>query len=568
MSDNQIMKTVVEEEISSNNLLSNSNHIQKTIVEDDSNTSIQENTYNTKTIIEEDQHLKKSFDSYNNHQNTKMEDDCKKTIMEDDSSKKTIQENLSDIDRLKNNDQNLHLKKGMVINGYKIDSIIGEGGMGRVYLAIHETINKRMAVKSLSPHLITKRDEFKRRFYDEAKIQASLEHPNIIQITHFIEQDSNFYLFMEYVEGESLEDLINRKKRLSDDEAIRIIIDVLKGLQHAHELGVIHRDIKPSNIMITRDGIAKIMDFGIAMMLEDVQVAKGSAGTIQYMSPEQISQPKNINHRSDIYSIGIVLYQLLTGRIPFKGKTEEIKRGHIFTAPPPIQESIYSELNTIVMKAMSKDSDDRFNDCKTFIQTLEEYLNKTHMECPHKKCNLINRVENKYTLTNEKCAFCGKKLKKSYLKMMAILSCVSFLLLLSIFIIHEFRISHVLVKDSEKEGLLLISQLNKKQALLSAIKKAKRIGRSGLIKKIETQLTEVSENIDDSCNRYNSILKELNQLFDQFVEKSFEDNMENNTQMIKIIYKHYQEYQSDLSKEKDQWLSDFTMLSNQNIYKK
>ncbi|ETR66880.1 MAG: serine/threonine protein kinase [Candidatus Magnetoglobus multicellularis str. Araruama] len=273
----------------------------------------------------------------------------------------------------------------MVINGFRIDSIIGEGGMGQVYLAIHEKINKRMAVKSLSPHLITKREEFKRRFYDEAKIQALLEHPNIIQITNFIEQDSNFYLFMEYVEGESLEDLINRKKRLSDDEAIRIIIDVLKGLQHAHELGVIHRDIKPSNIMITRDGIAKIMDFGIAMMLEDVQVAKGSAGTIQYMSPEQISQPKNINHRSDIYSIGIVLYQLLTGRIPFKGKTEEIKRGHIFTAPPPIQESIYSELNTIVMKAMSKDSDDRFNDCKTFIQTLEEYLNKTHMECPHKK---------------------------------------------------------------------------------------------------------------------------------------------------------------------------------------
>ena len=127
----------------------------------------------------------------------------------------------------------------------------------------------------------------------EAKIHTLLEHPNIIQITNFIEQDANFFLVMEFVEGESLEDLIKRKGRLNDDEAIKIIIDVLRGLQHAHGLGIIHRDIKPSNIMITKEGTAKIMDFGIAMMRDDVQHAKGTAGTIQYMSPEQINRPKD-----------------------------------------------------------------------------------------------------------------------------------------------------------------------------------------------------------------------------------------------------------------------------------
>jgi len=583
MSENYLMKTVFEEDNMINESSDNYNDFQNTIIEDDSDENISDNSHyiqktkdSQQSISPDDCNAQETIletDSDQNISHTDCNGVYEKRLPKNSSSNDTVIENNGNGDTEFENDEYFEFQDkkkfdpksliGQKIDSLMIESIIGEGGMGLVYLARHEKINKRFAVKSISPRLVTKKEEFKERLFQEAKIQALLEHPNIIQITNFIEHDSNFYLVMEFVEGESLEDLIKNKKRLNDDEAVKIVMDIVRGLTHAHDLDIIHRDIKPSNIMITKDGTAKIMDFGIAMMRDDAEVAKGTAGTIQYMSPEQISRPKEIDHRSDIYSIGILFYQMLTGKIPFEGKTEEIKRGHILCEPPPVSQfvpEIYPELNTIIMKAIEKDADDRFNDCSTFFHTLDDYLYKTHIECP--KCNKLNRVENKHALTNEKCLYCGKKLKKSYFKMMSLLSFVSVLLILTIFTIHQFKVSHVLVKDTKKEGLLMITQLNKKQVLLSAIEKAKAIGRSGLIKKIEIQLAQVSKNIDDSCNRYNTILEDLNQLFNAFVEKAFEDNNNNNDQMIQIIYKHYQNYQSNFSEEKNLWISDFTSLTN------
>src|SRR5262245_27929060 len=211
---------------------------------------------------------------------------------------------------------------GRTIRNFRIVSVIGEGGMGVVYLAKHIELPKRFAIKCPSTALSSD-PQFRERFFREAQNQALLAHPNIVQVTDFFEEGGQFFLVMEYVDGPDLGKVIEAKGKLKEEEALSIFEGLLRALEFAHSQGIIHRDIKPSNILIDQNSIARLMDFGIALLVGTQRLTTtGVAGTPYYMSPEQIERPQEVDYRSDIYSLGIVLYQMLTGKVPFEGATD------------------------------------------------------------------------------------------------------------------------------------------------------------------------------------------------------------------------------------------------------
>lgn len=272
---------------------------------------------------------------------------------------------------------------GKTLHDYRIISEIGKGGMGVVYLAEHTVLPKRFAIKSLS-NALSSDPNFRERFYGEAQKQAPLDHPNIVQVTNFFEEGGQFFLVMEYVDGQDLSKFIKTGGKLlqkeAQEKALRIFEDILRGLGFAHSKNIIHRDIKPSNVLIDKSGRARISDFGIAILEEAGQkrlTGPGVAvGSPWYMSPEQIRHPQDIDHRSDIYSAGIVLYEMFTGEVPFDGETDfSIQDQQIHSpAPDPCQKNpkISPELAHIILKAMAKDPRERFQDCAEFLQRIQE----------------------------------------------------------------------------------------------------------------------------------------------------------------------------------------------------
>ncbi len=269
---------------------------------------------------------------------------------------------------------------GKTIGNYKIISEIGKGGMGVVYSAEHINLGRCVAVKCLAPSSILNR-QLHERFYQEARNQAKLQHPNIVQVTDLFEQDGLFFLVMEYVNGQGLDDIIKNRGKLSEQESLPIFKDVLTGLNFAHSKGIIHRDVKPSNILVDRDGRAKILDFGISVQTGDrrLTITGTDVGTACYMSPEQITRPRNIDHRSDVYSAGILLYEMLTGVVPFDSDTDsdyEIKEKHCrLQVPDPIQKNtrISKQLAGLILKALEKNPDNRFSGCGEFESYIEAY---------------------------------------------------------------------------------------------------------------------------------------------------------------------------------------------------
>ncbi|BBO81625.1 hypothetical protein DSCO28_21910 [Desulfosarcina ovata subsp. sediminis] len=296
-------------------------------------------------------------------------------------------------------------------NKFKIIRKIGDGGMGVVYEAEHLHLKKRFAIKSIRAEF-TENPNFQSRFDQEAKTQALLQHPNIIQVTDFLNVDGQYFLVMEYVEGMGLDKVLAQKK-IDEDGILSVLKDVLKGLSDAHAKGIVHRDIKPSNILITRDNTAKLMDFGIAMLVEEDRSGRHSvAGTPAYMSPEQITNPESTDFKSDIYSLGIVMYQALVGKRPFDGDTDrQTQMNQVHRDLPPIQSvapHTAPELARIIEKALKKNPQQRFASCTEFYASIEAYLRQIHLEC--RSCKFVNRVKNKYALKGEKCEKCGKPL--------------------------------------------------------------------------------------------------------------------------------------------------------------
>jgi serine/threonine protein kinase len=265
------------------------------------------------------------------------------------------------------------------VSSYRLEDEIARGGMGIVYRGVHTVFDQVVAIKAIFPEL-TLNPELRERFMNEAKIQYKLQHPNIVQLREFLIEQGKFYIVMEYIEGETLgQSLRHLGRPMAECEAIPIFCQALEGLGFAHSHGVIHRDIKPSNIMLTREGVAKLTDFGIARALGGAKLTRtGTAlGTPAYMSPEQIEGTK-LDQRTDIYSMGIMLYEMLTGRLPFERAKDSdsdfpVLAAHI-SQPPLPPSSWVPEISPIfegaILQALAKKPEDRFASCEEFSAAL------------------------------------------------------------------------------------------------------------------------------------------------------------------------------------------------------
>ncbi len=263
---------------------------------------------------------------------------------------------------------------GRVISHYKILEKLGEGGMGVVYKAHDTKLDRNVALKFLPPHLSASEAD-KARFIQEAKAASSLNHPNVCTIHDIQEHDGQMFIVMEFVEGQTLRD---KKGTVSFKQAIDIGIQVADGLSAAHERGIVHRDIKPENIMIRKDGIAQIMDFGLAKLRGVSRLTKegSTVGTAGYMSPEQV-QGQDADHRSDIFSLGVLLYELITGQLPFKGVHETALMYEIVNVDAPPMSSIKSDLDphldAIVLECLEKDANERTQSAKQVSIDLKRF---------------------------------------------------------------------------------------------------------------------------------------------------------------------------------------------------
>ncbi|HOO67912.1 MAG TPA: Stk1 family PASTA domain-containing Ser/Thr kinase, partial [Bacilli bacterium] len=275
--------------------------------------------------------------------------------------------------------------KGQKINDrYEIIRTIGEGGMANVYLAQDTILNRKVAVKVLRGDLAND-EKFVRRFQREALSASSLSHPNIVEIYDVGEDDGNFYIVMEYVDGKNLKQLIKKRGKLSLPEVVDIMKQLTDGISHAHDLFIIHRDIKPQNMLILDNGLVKITDFGIAIALNSTQLTQTNSvmGSVHYLPPEQAAG-KGATVKSDVYSLGIMMYEMITGKLPFRGENAvEIALKQIKEPIPSIRESdssIPQSVENIVLKACAKNPKNRYNSAKEMYNDLCMCLNPINLD--------------------------------------------------------------------------------------------------------------------------------------------------------------------------------------------
>lgn len=293
-----------------------------------------------------------------------------------------------------------HLTRGTVFaNRYEIIEELGKGGMGRVYRAEDKKVNEEVALKVLRPEIDADKTMIE-RFRNELKLARKIAHKNVCQMYDFHEDGSTHYITMEYVSGESLKSMIRMTKQLSIGTALKIAKQICQGLAEAHRLGVVHRDLKPSNIMVDKSGNARIMDFGIARFIKAKGLTRTGVmiGTPEYISPEQVDG-READQRSDIYSFGVIFYEMLTGKSPFEGDTPlSVAVKHKTETPPdPIEfnSQVSEKLSRVILKCLEKDREKRYQDVKELLSELskiEEGLTSAERVIPQRK-TVIEKTE-------------------------------------------------------------------------------------------------------------------------------------------------------------------------------
>lgn len=264
------------------------------------------------------------------------------------------------------------------IPGYKILGKVGAGAMAFVYKAKQLSLDRTVAIKLL-PHRFSENPEYVSRFYKEGKAAGKLHHNNIVQAIDVGEAGGYHYFVMEFVEGKTIADDLTNGQVFTEQEALDIIIQVAQALEHAHGIGLIHRDVKPKNIMITKDGVVKLADMGLARETTDMEAAQSEQGkaygTPYYIAPEQIRGAIDIDGRADIYGLGATFYHMVTGRVPFMADdSAEIMKKHLrerLIPPDHINTSLSAGLSEVIEIMMAKNKDDRYKDAAELLVDLE-----------------------------------------------------------------------------------------------------------------------------------------------------------------------------------------------------
>lgn len=283
-------------------------------------------------------------------------------------------------------------RSGQQIPGYKILGQLGKGAMATVFKGKQLSLDRLVAIKVL-PKKHINNPQFVERFYAEGRAAAQLNHPNIVQAFDVGQAGDYHYFVMEYVEGRTVYDDIIKHKRYSEADAIEIIMQVSEALLHAHQKGLIHRDVKPKNIMISKEGVAKLADMGLARAMSDKEAAEAEAGkafgTPYYISPEQIKGEVHIGPPSDIYSLGATLYHMVTGAVPFDGKNPSaVMHKHLKETPQPpdhVNPRLSAGISEVIEKMMSKNPKERYLNCGDLLLDLRAVREKKNPPLAHKE---------------------------------------------------------------------------------------------------------------------------------------------------------------------------------------
>lgn len=352
---------------------------------------------------------------------------------------------------------------------YVILEKIGEGGMALVYKARCQLLNRYVAVKILKPEF-TSDEEFIKKFKRESLSAASLSHPNIVSVYDVGEEDGIYYIVMEYVQGETLKEYIKRNGKINYIETLKIINQIAFALDHAHKNGVVHRDIKPHNILITEDKMVKVADFGIARASSNSTITNTDKilGSVHYLSPEQ-ARGGYTDHRTDIYSLGVVMYEMLTGKLPYDAESPiSIAIKHIeesLVTPSELDSSIPKAVNDIVLKAMEKNVSKRYQNVKELLDDIYKAQQNPNISLMHNKEDEtkvigLKEINDALNDNNRK-----KKKNKNNRLIYGILTIITLLLTL-LFLTYAYN-KYFIVKDVKIPQIIGLSEDEARQILES-----------------------------------------------------------------------------------------------------